>query len=74
MAAILSHVKTLIVTLEASSYPTSNLVKPYVGKMIERLSAYKGTHTTYRDVREHIKVMFCHTIFFNALIAFVHFM
>ena len=74
LAQILSPVKTLIATLEASSYPTSNLVKPYVGKMIDRLSPDKGTHTTYRDVKEHIKVMFCHAIFCNALIACVHFM
>jgi hypothetical protein len=56
MAAVLSPVKVLIATMEASEYPTSNLVKPYIGKMIDRLSPHKSTPTDYRGKKEIIKV------------------
>ena len=56
MAAVLGPVKVLIATLEASTYPTSNLVKPYIGKMIDRLSSTKSTSTDYRGIVEVIKV------------------
>jgi hypothetical protein len=59
MAAILAPVKVLIATMEASEYPTSNLVKPYIGKMIDRLSPLKSTPTEYRGKKEIIKVS-CH--------------
>ena len=56
LAAILSPVKVLLSTLEAGNYPTSNLVKPYIGKMIDRLEPHKSTSTTYRGEKEVIKV------------------
>ena len=60
MAAILAPVKVVIATMEASDYPTSNLVKPYVGKMIDRLSPHKSTPTDYRGRKEVVKVSHCH--------------
>ncbi len=57
MASVLHHVKQLIATLEGSLYPTSNLVKHYVGKMIDRSESGRTTTTTYRDKRETIKVI-----------------
>ena len=65
MAAVLAPVKVLIATMEASEYPTSNLVKPYIGKMIDRLSPLKSTTTEYRGIKEIIKVsiiIFHHTL------------
>ena len=56
MAAILAPVKVLIASMEASEYPTSNLVKPYIGKMIDRLSPLKSTTTEYRGIKEIVKV------------------
>ena len=56
MAAALHHVQQLIATLEGGLYPTSILVKPYVGKMIDRLEPGRTTTTTYRDKREIIKI------------------
>ena len=56
MSAVLAPVKVLIATMEASAYPTSNLVKPYIGKMIDRLSPHKSTPTDYRGRKEVIKV------------------
>jgi len=51
MAAVLHLVQQLIATLEGGLYPTSNLVKPYVGKMIDRLEPGRTTTITYRDKR-----------------------
>jgi hypothetical protein len=48
MAAVLQPVQQLIATLEGGNYPTSNLVKPYVGKMIDRLARERTSTTTYR--------------------------
>jgi hypothetical protein len=59
MAAIGAFVKVLIATMEASEYPTSNLVKPYIGKMIDRLSPLKINPTDYRGTKEIRKVS-CH--------------
>ncbi len=56
LAAILSPVKTLISILEASAYPTSNLVKPFIGKMIDKLDPNKSTTTEYRGRKEVIRV------------------
>ena len=58
MAAISAHVKVFIATMEASEYPTSNLVKPYIGKMIDRLSPLKSTSTDYRGWKEIIKASY----------------
>ncbi len=58
MAAILAPVKVLIAAMEASEYPTSNLVKPYIGKIIDRLSPLKSTPTDYRGRKEIIKVSY----------------
>lgn len=60
LAAILSPVKVLLATLEAGKYPTSNLVKPYIGKMIDRLEPNKSTITMYRGYKEVIKVIMLH--------------
>jgi hypothetical protein len=57
MAVVLHHVQQLIATLEGGLYPTSNLVKPYVGKMIDRSEPGRTTTTTYHDKRETIKVI-----------------
>ena len=56
MAAVLQPCQQLIATLEGGLYPTSNLVKPYVGKMIDLLEAARTTTTMYRGRRETIKV------------------
>ena len=58
MSAILAPVKVLIATMEAFAYPTISLVKPYIGKMIDRLSLHKSTPTDYRSRKEIIKVRF----------------
>lgn len=55
-AAVLDPFLVMITTLEATQKPTSNLVKPFVGKMIDRLDAERSTVTTYRGVKEVIKV------------------
>jgi len=57
MAVVLHYVEQLIATLEGGLDPTSNLVKPYVGKMIDRLKPGRTTTTLYRDKRETIKVI-----------------
>jgi hypothetical protein len=59
MLAILAHVKVLITPMEASAYPTSNMVKPCIGKMIDRLSPHKNTPTDYRGRKEVIQVSIC---------------
>ena len=60
MEAVLQPVQQLIATLEGGLYPTSNLVKPYVGKMIDRLEPGRSTTTMYRKIKEVIKVKcFC---------------
>ena len=56
LAVIRSPVKVLLAILEGGDYPTSNLIKPYIGKMIDRLSENKPTYTDYRGRREMIKV------------------
>ena len=56
MAAVSAPVKVLIATMEASKYSTSNLVKPYIGKLIDRLSLLKSTPTNYRGRKEFRKV------------------
>ncbi len=58
LAAILSPVKVLVAILEGGDYPTSNLIKPYIGKMIDRLYKDKSTYTDYKGKREVIKVRF----------------
>ena len=57
MAAILHLALHLISTIEGGKYPTSNLVKPYVGKMIDRLAPERTTTTTYRGRKDIIKVV-----------------
>jgi hypothetical protein len=64
-ATVLQPVQQLIATLEGSKYPTSNLVKPYVGKMIDRLAPERTTTTTYRGKKEIIKVDVYYAIEFN---------
>ena len=59
LAAILSPVKILIAILRGEDYPTSNLIKSYIGKMIDRLSEDEHTNTDYRGKREVIKVRTC---------------
>jgi hypothetical protein len=56
MAAVLAPVKVLIATMEASGYPTSYLVKPYIRRMIDRLSPHKSTPTDYRGRKEVVEV------------------
>ncbi len=62
MAAVVQHVRQRIATLEGGKYPTSNLVKPYVGKMIDRLAPERTTTTTYRGKKEIIKEDVCYAI------------
>ena len=57
MADVLHPVSQLIATLEGGLYPTSNLVKPYVEQMIDRLEPGRTTTTTYRGKKETIKVL-----------------
>ena len=57
MAVVLQPVQQLLATLEGGLYPTSNLVKPYVGKMIDRLEPGRTTTTVYRGKKETIKVI-----------------
>ena len=56
LAAILSPVKTLISILEASAYPSRILVKPFIGKMIDKLDPNKSTITEYKGRKEIIRV------------------
>lgn len=58
LAAILQPLQVLVSVLEATKTPTSNLVKPFVGKMIDRLDMEKNVTTTYRGKKEVIRV--CH--------------
>ena len=58
MAAILNPVKVIIATLEGGAYPTSNLVKPIIGKIIDNLEPDKPTITDYGGKKEIIKVSF----------------
>ena len=55
LAAVLTHVKDLLAILEATLHPTSNLVLPYIGKMIDRLETSRSTTTTYRNKKEVIR-------------------
>ena len=48
MAAILNSVKAITATLEGGACPTSNLVKPIIGKMIDKLELDKPTITDYK--------------------------
>ena len=57
MADVLQPVQQRIATLERGKYPTSNLVKPYVGKMIHRLEPGRTTTTMYRGKKELIKLI-----------------
>jgi len=65
MATVLQHVQQLIAMLEGGNYPTSNLVKPYVGKMIDRLTPERTTITAYRGKKEIVKVDVYYAIEFN---------
>lgn len=56
LAAILQPLKILVGVLEGTKAPTSNLVKPFVGKMIDRLESEKNITTHYRGKKEVIKV------------------
>lgn len=56
LAAILQPLQVLIAVLEATKQPTSNLVKPYVGRMIDRLDSNKNVITYYRGKKETIMV------------------
>ena len=56
LAAVLAPVKLVIATLEGSGYPTSNLVKPIIGRLIDKLDPEKSTITDYRGKKEIIKV------------------
>ena len=58
LAAILSTVKVLI-DLEGGEYPTSNLIKPYIRKKIDKLFEDKPTYTNYRRKREVIQARTC---------------
>ena len=58
MADVLHSVQQLVATLEGGLYITINLVKPYVGKMIDRLEPGRTTTTTYRGKKETIKVRY----------------
>ena len=57
LAAMLKPLKFLVEVLGATKKPTSNLVKPFVGKMIDRLDADKSIVTYYRGKKETIKVL-----------------
>ena len=73
LAAILSPVKTLISILEASAYPTSNLVKPFIGKMIDKLYPNKSTTTEYRGRKEVIRVSKSILFYFIILLFNLHY-
>ena len=60
LAAILSHVKVLIAIIEGGDYPTSNLIDPYIGKMIDTLSEDKPTYTGYKGKRAKLR---CEVVF-----------
>ena len=55
-AVVLSPFLVLLGVLEATQKPTSNLVKPYVGKMIDRLEEGKSSSSSYRGRKETVKV------------------
>ena len=59
LATIISPVKVPTAILEDRDYPTRNLIKPYIGKMFDRLSEDKPTYTNYRGKREVTKVRTC---------------
>ena len=57
LAAILNPVKVIIATLEGGPYPTRNLVKQIIGKMVDKPEPDKPTITNYRG-EKIIKVRF----------------
>ena len=58
MAAILNPIKVINAMLEGVAYLTSSLMKPIIGKMIDKLEPDKPTITDYRGKKEIIKVSF----------------
>ena len=59
LAAMLIPLKLCCDVFEATQKPTSNLIKPFVGKMIDRLDRDKKITTEYRGRKEVIKVNCC---------------
>ena len=52
LSAICDPVKTVIATMEATQKPTSNLVKPFLNKLIDRLENRRSITTFYRGNKE----------------------
>ena len=75
MVAILNPVKVIIATLEGGAYPTSNLVTPIIGKVIDKLEPDKPTITDYRGKKNYQSKFHIVTIisFHNSLTRYIFF-